>query len=103
MRTDLRGRMRSYWGRPARRPRERLRQRRVRHRQWSSTVFLLAEVTRVLDERAAAQELFALMLPFAGLMTWTSVCSLGPFDLALGHLAATLGRTDEAVWRLRAA
>jgi tetratricopeptide (TPR) repeat protein len=77
--------------------------RSPRHDQWSTTLALLAEVARVLDERAAADKLFALLRPFAGMMTWNPSCTLGPFDLALGRLAAATGDRAEAARRLRTA
>jgi hypothetical protein len=60
-------------------------------------------IVGVLDDRTAAEQLFGLLRPFAGLMTWNTACSFGPFDLALGRLAAGLGDRAEAAQRLRAA
>ena len=57
----------------------------------------------VLDERVTARELFALLRPFRGMMTWNTTCTFGPFDLALGRLAVAMGDRGEAERRLRAA
>jgi hypothetical protein len=74
-----------------------------RHATWSTTFMLLSEVARVLDDRPAAEEHFELLRPFAGMMTWNTACTFGPFDLALGRLAIVMGDRDEAERRLRAA
>jgi DNA-binding SARP family transcriptional activator len=74
-----------------------------RHETWSSALVLLSDVVGVLDERVAAQELFAMLRPFGGMMTWNTTCTFGPFDLALGRLAVATGDRDEAERRLRAA
>ena len=77
--------------------------RSPRHDQWSTTLCLLAEVATALGDRSAATELFQLLRPFAGLMTWNIACTVGPFDLALGRLADVMENRAEAERRLQAA
>ena len=74
-----------------------------RHFQWSTTMVLLADVAAALGERAECEALLGLLVPFQQLMTWNITSSVGPFDLALGRLAAALGRRSDAESYLRAA
>ncbi len=71
------------------------------HYQWSTAVLNLVDCACPLHELTACERLFEFLLPHSGLMTWTVGASLGPYDLALGRLAATLGRPSVAEWHLR--
>jgi hypothetical protein len=73
------------------------------HYQWSTAVLNLVDGACSLRDLTACERLFELLLPHSGLMTWTVGASLGPYDLALGRLAATLGVPSVAEQHLRRA
>ena len=58
-----------------------------------------ADICAWLEDRPLAAPLYDLLAPFADVMTTQS----GPVGRAVGRLAHTLGRRDEAEERLRAA
>ena len=66
---------------------------------WTITLIWAADVCAWLDDRARAARLYELLDPFAEIITW----HYGPVGRAVGRLAATLERREEAERRLRAA
>ncbi len=64
---------------------------------WSATMVWAAYVSNWVGHEAAAARLYDVLAPFGGIM----VASAGPMAGALGRLALTLGRTDEAERHLR--
>jgi tetratricopeptide (TPR) repeat protein len=65
---------------------------------WMTTVALLADLAAELEEAQRAQELYDLLLPYAGLNVVIGVAAvcLGPVDRLLGRLATVTGRHQEA-------
>jgi DNA-binding SARP family transcriptional activator len=64
---------------------------------WMGSMNFLAEAAALLDHRAGADALYALLLPYADrVAVATPEMSAGAVARALGLLAATLGRLDEA-------
>lgn len=70
---------------------------------WSLSTSLLAEVAHALGDASRAAELYDVMLPAAGSCEETSEVCTGALDAALGLLAATAARLDEAVDHLELA
>jgi DNA-binding SARP family transcriptional activator/tetratricopeptide (TPR) repeat protein len=72
---------------------------------WSTTLSNLAEVCLALGDPAAAGDLYALLLPFAGqvLVATKGVYCPGAADSYLGALAGLCGRGDEITERFTAA
>jgi DNA-binding SARP family transcriptional activator len=66
---------------------------------WTTTMTGAADVCAALNERAVAASLHDLLAPCADVMS----VQAGPLGRAVGRLALTLGRRDEAEARLRAA
>jgi len=66
---------------------------------WGTTTIAAADVCAELEDRSLAAPLYELLSPCAGVM----IAQAGPVDRAIGRLALTLGRRDEAEDRLRAA
>lgn len=70
---------------------------------WSLSTVLLAEVVHALGDQGPAASLYEVLLPAAGSCVETVEVSLGSIDRALGLLALTTGRIDEAVEHLEIA
>ncbi|WP_146615760.1 ATP-binding protein [Nonomuraea aridisoli] len=70
--------------------------------RWIGAVADLAMVASRVGEPAAAEALYAALLPYRGrLVVWGGANTItGPVDDHLGRLAARLGRTDDAVCHL---
>jgi hypothetical protein len=66
---------------------------------WTTTMTGAADVCAALEDRAVAAPLYDLLAPCADVMSTHA----GPLGRAVGRLALTLGRRDEAEDRLRAA
>jgi DNA-binding SARP family transcriptional activator len=66
---------------------------------WTTTMTGAADVCAALDDRAVAAPLYDLLAPCADVVSTHA----GPLGRAVGLLALTLGRRDEAEARLRAA
>ena len=66
---------------------------------WGTTLIGAADVCAALEDRTLAAPLYELLVPCADVM----IPQAGPVDRAVGRLALTLGRRDEAEDRLRAA
>ena len=66
---------------------------------WTTTMTGAADVCAALDDRSLAASLYDLLAPCADVMSMHA----GPLGRAVGRLALTLGRRDEAEDRLRAA
>jgi DNA-binding SARP family transcriptional activator len=66
---------------------------------WTTTIIGAADVGAALGDRAVAAPLYDLLAPCADVMS----IHAGPLGRAVGRLALTLGRRDEADARLRAA
>jgi hypothetical protein len=63
---------------------------------WSTALVHYADVAAVLRARAAAAVLHQQLAPYSGQLAHNSATCLGPIDRALGVLAATLSRHEEA-------
>jgi tetratricopeptide (TPR) repeat protein len=72
--------------------------------QWLFSLSLLADVSRALAEPDVAESVYALLLPYAhrNAVLPPELC-FGSVSRALGNLAATTGRRDEAVRHLEVA
>ena len=71
--------------------------RRLRNIMWLPSVTYLAEACGVLRDAEFAEELYALLRPYAGrLVTLPPAIVYGPTSHYLGQLAAILGRWDVA-------
>lgn len=70
---------------------------------WSLSTFLLAEVVHALGDEVRAASLYEVLRPAAGNCVETVEVSVGSIDRALGLLALTTGRVDEAVEHLEIA
>jgi class 3 adenylate cyclase len=69
-----------------------------RNRVWVVTLLMLAQACASLDDKPRARELYDLLLPFAdrcGVVSQGHLCT-GSNQRALGVLASTLGRFDDA-------
>lgn len=64
---------------------------------WISSLWLLTECCAYLGDAARAEVLLELLRPFSGRNAGTAVAAFGPVDRALGLLAATTSRLDEAL------
>ena len=63
---------------------------------WLPTIFAWANVCSRLRLVERADELYGLLMPYSGLFSTQAGVTYGSIDVALGGLAATLGRHDEA-------
>ena len=63
---------------------------------WSSGMTLLAEVCAGLGDERAAAALFELLEPYSGIMADNGLSTFGAIDRALGLLAATRQRLEDA-------
>jgi class 3 adenylate cyclase/tetratricopeptide (TPR) repeat protein len=63
---------------------------------WSWAMFIWADVCARLGRSDRAEEIFELMAPFSGLLAVTGPHAAGSVDWALGRLATTLERYEQA-------
>jgi class 3 adenylate cyclase/tetratricopeptide (TPR) repeat protein len=76
-----------------------------RNGNWTATLYALGAACGLLDDENRASELYAVLLPYAGrlVVTATGAARLAATDGALGVLAATLGRLEDAARHFEAA
>lgn len=67
-----------------------------RDQMWFGTVTHLAVIAHCLSDADAAAVLYRALSPYSGQTTFTSTGSFGPVDRALGLLAVTMARRDDA-------
>jgi hypothetical protein len=70
---------------------------------WLLTIFLWADVCSRLGLGARADELYELLAPFAGMLAVSGTLVAGSVAWALGALATTLGRNEQAEGHFAAA
>ncbi|WCB96378.1 hypothetical protein DSM104299_05137 [Baekduia alba] len=70
---------------------------------WLPGLAIYAEVAAHLQDRAAAEALYALLLPWSGQVVYSGISAWGCVDHHLGAVAAVIGRYAEAEEHLRAA
>jgi DNA-binding SARP family transcriptional activator len=63
----------------------------VRDQSWAPTVMCLGRTAHGLGDAASAKQLYGMIVPYAGRMSWMGGATYGPFDLVLSKLASTLG------------
>jgi hypothetical protein len=68
----------------------------VRDQSWAPTVMCLGRTAHGLGDAASAQQLYAMIAPYAGRMSWMGGATYGPFDLVLSKLASTFGEIELA-------
>jgi hypothetical protein len=73
--------------------------------EWLESHWALADIAIALDDRPAAERLYAALRPYAHLWAVDGIggAVFGAIDEVLGRLAAHLGRSDEAAEHLAAA
>jgi DNA-binding SARP family transcriptional activator len=68
----------------------------ARDQSWAPTVMCLARTASALGDIGSAGQLYDMIAPYSGRMSWTGGATYGPFDLVLSLLARTLGNVETA-------